>query len=265
MTEKVSAEADVFGWLDLVPDGVEIPDGYREALEAEHAAAARRAVVEAGLSTAERAMHVAVNDLAVDPGRVLPVAVDVAAWERLLGALDPVPTIPPEVHQAIAAGLARQMPDLSPGRPPQGAIDTLHHIIVHSQQRELPPDIGDRDREALQAFEAVCAAGVGVHRTAQALAQPLGTRPLEERVQAWHDFRTGPVAEHLKIIAALRVAVDTIDAERVESGRAHRCRLWSGATVDYDPIPPGIAWSVEWALQGNGRPPRAARSLAGVG
>ena len=262
---KLEDDVDPFGWLDLIPSEVQIPDGYRDALVAERAVTARRGVVEAALAAAEAAMGAAANDPNVEPHRVLAVATDAGAWQRILGAMGAPATIPAEVHETIASGLALRVPDLSPGRPPLGAVDTIHHVIVHSEHRELPPVIGERDQEALKAFVAVCAAGVDVVRTANALAQPLGGHPLADRVRAWHEFRVGPLADHLKIIAALRQAVDAIDAERIESGRAHRCRFWAGATVDYDPIPAGIAWSVEYAMQGNGRPPRAARSLAGVG
>lgn len=264
MGSKIESEADPFAWLDLIPEDVEVPAGYREALLAERAAAARHEQIGRSIAAAEAVVAAGAADAELDPARLVGAASNLSGLRVIREFLPPIPVVPDVVHEAIAAGLALRVPDLSPGRPPLAAIDTLHHIIVHSGQRELPPVIAPQDRDAVKVFEAACAAGISVVRTANALAQPLHG-PLADRVRAWADFRAGALAEHVRILVALRQSVDAIDAERIASGRAHRCPLWGGATVDYDRVPAGVAWSVEWAMRGNGRPPRAARTLVSVG
>lgn len=247
---------DGLSWLDLAPAGT-IPDGYREALRDAHADDARHASVRAEIARLEGVLREACADREVAPQRLVAAASDLAAWREVWAAMPASRAVPAEVDEAIAAALAATgLPDLSPGTPPLAAADALHHVIAHP--RELPPMITERDAEAISTFEAVAAEGVRVRAAVDALRGPLNGTPLASRVRAWHELREGALAEHRATITALRMLIEDTDAERVESGRAHRCRQWGGSLVALDPVPAGVAWCLEWALAGNGRPPHAA-------
>ena len=236
--------------------GAWVPSEYLAALEHRAAISARHETARARVAELRGQVNAAAADLGCDLESLAGVAGALHAWQQIAAAVPVVPDVDETVADQVVAELIATLPDLAPGRPPVYAAELQHHVIEHS--RELPPVPVGNDHDTLEIFERVAAAGVAVEATRRALAAPLNGAPLGQRVHAICDFADGAHAEQAQLVQMLQRLVAETDTARLASPRVHRCALFSGATVTVDPVPAGVAWTLEWALAGNGRPPVAA-------
>jgi len=116
----------------------------------------------------------------------------------------------------------------------------------------------------MPTFEQVAGQAFDMTRTVAALTAPCTLEALPSRVRTWHSF-TETYEAHAETVAKTRAVADALDAERIESGRAHVCRLLGGrcghlVTVESKHALGGGAWTTAWSQTlGEGRPVEVAR------
>ncbi|MDP9091835.1 MAG: hypothetical protein M3N95_02560, partial [Actinomycetota bacterium] len=217
-------------WLELVP-AEHIPAGYRDALERQVIAQARTDRVTARIGELDAALATRIADVSLDP--LTPTLTDsaeqLAGLREIAGKLPPVPVIPEADHQQIVDAMIRTLhstPD-SPydlGPPPRFCSELAHHIVAHP--RDLPPEPCPGDNLTVELFEKVSAELSIFTSEVRRLSQPLAGYPVAGRVREIAELM-GPTYDDLRqTIAAMRVAVQRQDAERITSGVAHRCPQW---------------------------------------
>lgn len=238
-------------WIGLLPDGLTLPPGYIEAELARAAIAERHN--EVGALIAER--DAVLRELVAGGCSPLDYAdrPELAELVGLRAYAEQLPPIPRPTADAdvIAEVLGQHVPTISAGPPPLWAAECVHHIEAHSQDRTLPPAPHGRDLDVLAAYEQLAAAAPVQWQTAQVLRAPLNGSSLAGRVEAWHAWTHGALADWLRVAELVGQHVAAADAARLASRHAHRCRFWSGAPcANLDPPPGNVAWTLELAAAG---------------
>lgn len=256
------APTDSLDWLALVPAEA-MPDGYEDAVRAEHLASERIDDVAAKVNGLQSKLNGAVAKAAMPFSRLSQMAMELNAARTVLGAMPPVSRVPDEAHKAMLNSLAARLPLITLGAPPAYAAEVVHHVFSHSKER--PPLGSDDDLRAVELFEDLVRASVKLHQQSQLLRSGLAdphaplTTPVSHVVRAMV-AQEQELLRHAQVVRAARELIDAVDGQRVSYGRSHRCRLWAGGRPVFEPIPFGSAWTLEWALAGNGRPPIPAAS-----
>lgn len=248
--DELAELPDELGWLRLVPSGL-IDAGYvTRALERLQVAERHSEVSTLLAEWDERARDLVAGGCSpLDFARSSVVAE--AAGLRAFAAR--LPAIPPRDSQdeIVAELLGQRVPVISAGPPPLYAAEMLHHLEAHSQDRSLPPAPFGHDLEVLGIYETLAAATPDVWRTAQAFRVPLNGSELRHRVESWHAWTTGGLVDWLRAVELVAGHVADHDRRRIESGRAHACRLWSGAHCsNLDPPAGSDAWTLAEAAAG---------------
>lgn len=254
---------DELDWLGIVPADV-LPDGYADALIHQQALLARVREVDEPIAVMEARLAADARDLNIPPAKLARLAARLNTLRTVRAALPPIPTFDESFHRPVIDALAARWPIVSLGAPPMFAAEVAHHVLQHSRQR--PPMSEEKDRQALSLFEELCSRGARLHGQAAALRGPLVER-IDDRVRGMLAYGR-ELEEFARVAEASRRFIDAVDGERMFFQSAHQCPLLGGQVVKFEPIPFGTAWSLDWALAGNGRPPvaggNARPALAGV-